>query len=113
METLDPIDALMLTGELLSSPMHVAVVMILSPPPGVDPRRYVEQLYADSLTAGDLIDPRLRRQPYRGIDTGGRVGRGATSTISTFATTCSAAHCPGMPAPRDCGTWSPTCTRCR
>ena len=35
METLDPIDALMLTAELLSSPMHVAVVMILSPPPGV------------------------------------------------------------------------------
>ena len=60
METLDPIDALMLTGELLSSPMHVAVVMILSPPPGVDSRRYLEQLYADSLTAGDLIDPRLR-----------------------------------------------------
>ena len=71
METLDPIDALMLTGELLSSPMHVAVVMILSPPPGVDSRRYLEQLYADSLTAGDLIDPRLRRRPYRGIDTAG------------------------------------------
>jgi diacylglycerol O-acyltransferase / wax synthase len=71
METLDPIDALMLTGELLSSPMHVAVVMILSPPPGVDSRRYVEQLYEDSLTAADLIDPRLRRKPYRGIDTAG------------------------------------------
>ncbi|WP_167098771.1 wax ester/triacylglycerol synthase family O-acyltransferase [Mycobacterium sp. DL592] len=71
METLDPIDALMLTGELLSSPMHVAVVMILSPPPGVDTRSYVETLYADSLSATAPIDPRLRRRPYRGIDTAG------------------------------------------
>ena len=71
METLDPIDALMLTGELLSSPMHVAVVMILSPPPDADPRRYVEQLYEDALTATDPIDPRLRRRPYRGVDTAG------------------------------------------
>jgi WS/DGAT/MGAT family acyltransferase len=71
MDTLDPIDALMLTGELLSSPMHVAVVMILSPPPGVEPRGYVEQLYSDSFTADVPIDPRLRRRPYRGIDTAG------------------------------------------
>ncbi len=71
METLDPIDALMLTGELLSSPMHVAAVLIMSPPKGVKSQAFVDDLYEQSLTAGDEIDPRLRRRPHRGVDTGG------------------------------------------
>ena len=70
MEMLDPIDALMLTAELLSSPMHVAALMILTPPPDQDARGYIAQLYEDSLTSADQIDRRLRRRPHRGIETG-------------------------------------------
>lgn len=71
METLDPIDALMLTGELLSSPMHVAVVLIMSPPEGAKSAKFVGELYEQGLTAPEPVDPRLRRRPYRGVDTGG------------------------------------------
>jgi WS/DGAT/MGAT family acyltransferase len=71
METLDPIDALMLTAELISSPMHVAVVLIMSPPKGTKSAKFVDELYEQSLTAPDPIDPRLRRRPHRGVDTGG------------------------------------------
>ena len=39
MDTLDPIDALMLTGELVSSPMHVAALLIMTPPPVKTPAR--------------------------------------------------------------------------
>jgi len=70
MELLDPIDALMLTAELLSSPMHVAALMILSPPPGEDSRAYVAHLYEESLISVAQLDPRLRRRPHRGIETG-------------------------------------------
>ena len=70
MDLLDPIDALMLTAELLSSPMHVAALMILTPPPGENSRSYVAQLYEESLNAADQLDPRLRRRPHRGIETG-------------------------------------------
>lgn len=70
MELLAPIDALMLTAELVSSPMHVAALIILTPPAGEDPRDYVGRLFEESLSAGDRIDPRLRRRPYRGVDTG-------------------------------------------
>ncbi|MCX2930715.1 wax ester/triacylglycerol synthase family O-acyltransferase [Mycobacterium sp. CVI_P3] len=71
METLDPIDALMLTGELLSSPMHVAVMLIMSPPKGAKRAKFVDELYEQSLTSSDPVDPRLRRRPHRGVDTGG------------------------------------------
>ncbi len=34
MQTLDPpLDAMLLTAELISSPMHVAVALIMTPPP--------------------------------------------------------------------------------
>ncbi|MGY4711157.1 wax ester/triacylglycerol synthase family O-acyltransferase [Mycolicibacterium sp. CBM1] len=71
METLDPIDALMLTGELLSSPMHVAVVLTMTPPEGMTSRQYIEEFYEHRLSATESIDPRLRRRPYRGVDTAG------------------------------------------
>ncbi|GAY19353.1 wax ester/triacylglycerol synthase family O-acyltransferase [Mycobacterium sp. shizuoka-1] len=71
METLDPIDAMMLTGELISSPMHVAVVLIMSPPKGAKSAKFVDELYEQSLTAPGPVDPRLRRRPHRGVDTGG------------------------------------------
>ncbi|EUA88325.1 wax ester synthase-like Acyl-CoA acyltransferase domain protein [Mycobacterium ulcerans str. Harvey] len=37
MHPLDPLDALMLTAELVSNPMHVGALLILSPPPGSGP----------------------------------------------------------------------------
>lgn len=71
MDTLDPIDALMLTGELVSSPMHVAALLIMTPPPGEDARAFVDRMHQESLTATEEIDPRLRRRPHRGVETGG------------------------------------------
>lgn len=73
MDMLDPIDSLMLTAELLSSPMHVAALMILEPPPDEDPedaKDYVSRIYEETLTAAVDIDPRLRRVPHSGVDTG-------------------------------------------
>ena len=70
MDLLDPLDSLMLTAELISSPMHVAVLMILSPPPGEDAETYPRRLYEESVEADVEIDPRLRRMPHSGVDTG-------------------------------------------
>jgi diacylglycerol O-acyltransferase len=69
-DLLDPLESLMLTAELVSSPMHVAVLMILSPPPGEDPEAYPRRLFEESLEADVEIDPRLRRVPRSGVDTG-------------------------------------------
>lgn len=70
MDMLDPLESLMLTAELVSSPMHVAVLLILRPPPGGEPRAYVKQIFEDTLTAAVDIDRRLRRVPHSGVDTG-------------------------------------------
>jgi len=70
MHPLDPLDAAMMTAELVSSPMHAGVVLILSPPAGTGPD-YVEKIYRDTLAGNESIDPRLRRYPHRGISTGG------------------------------------------
>ncbi len=75
MGMLDPLDSLMITGELISSPMHVAALMILTPPPGQDPESagdYLETIHEDALTTAVDIDRRLRRVPHSGIDTGFR-----------------------------------------
>ncbi|BBY62644.1 wax ester/triacylglycerol synthase family O-acyltransferase [Mycolicibacterium helvum] len=71
METLDPIDAMMLTAELISSPMHVAIALIMSPPEGMTGTTFIDDMYEQALTAPDPVDPRLRRCPHRGVDTGG------------------------------------------
>ena len=74
MESLETLDSLMLAGEKLGSAMHVGVVLILSPPPeaaDADPKAYVDKLYEDSLIVDQKVDPRLRRHPHRGADTGG------------------------------------------
>lgn len=70
MNPLDPLDAAMMTAELVSSPMHVGAVLILSPPAdaGSD---YVDKLHREALAGNDSIDPRLRRYPHRGVDAGG------------------------------------------
>ncbi|MEZ5132633.1 MAG: wax ester/triacylglycerol synthase family O-acyltransferase [Mycobacterium sp.] len=84
MDSLDPLESLMLTAELVSSPMHVAVLMILSPPAGEDPETYPRRLYEESLEASVEIDPRLRRMPHSGVDTGfGWVWRDVTDRGGT------------------------------
>jgi len=70
MNPLDPLDAAMMTAELLSNPLHVGAALILSPPRDAGPD-YVDQLHREALTSDDPVDPRLRRYPHRGIDTGG------------------------------------------
>jgi diacylglycerol O-acyltransferase len=70
MNPLDPLDAALMTAELLSSPVHVGAVLILSPPADAGPD-YVGKLYREALAGKDSIHPRLRRYPHRGVDTGG------------------------------------------
>ncbi|RUP05600.1 MAG: wax ester/triacylglycerol synthase family O-acyltransferase [Mycobacterium sp.] len=70
MNLLGPLDTAMMTAELLSSPMHVGVVLILSPPADAGPD-YVDGVYAAALAGAQPIDRRLRRYPHRGVDTAG------------------------------------------
>ena len=70
MNPLDPLDAAMMTAELLSSPMHVGAVLVLSPPADAEPD-YVDEVYREALAGNESIDPRLGRYPHRGVDTGG------------------------------------------
>lgn len=67
---LDPLDAAMMTAESLSNPLHVAAVLIMSPPADAD-AGYIDQLYRVMLVASDSLDPRLRRYPHRDLGTGG------------------------------------------
>lgn len=70
MDALEPLDALMLAGEMFGSAMHVGIVLIFSEPDdAVD--GFVDALYTDSLIGSHRLDPRLRRHPHRGIETGG------------------------------------------
>jgi diacylglycerol O-acyltransferase / wax synthase len=69
-DPLDPFDVALMTAELLSNPLHVAAVLILSPPAEAGPG-YVDGLYRAELDANVELDPRLRRYPHRGFDTGG------------------------------------------
>ena len=68
---LETMDSLMLAGEKFGSAMHFGIVMILTPPPDIDPGGYIDQLYHDGLLTDRDVDPRLRRRPHRGADTGG------------------------------------------
>jgi diacylglycerol O-acyltransferase / wax synthase len=70
MKPFDPLDAAMMTAELVSNPMHVGAVLILSPPADAGPD-YVDDLYREALAGKDPIDARLRRYPHNGVDTGG------------------------------------------
>ncbi|WP_322857803.1 wax ester/triacylglycerol synthase family O-acyltransferase [Mycobacterium shigaense] len=70
MKPMDPLDAAMMAAEMVSSPMHAGAVLILSPPAHSGPR-YVDELYRETLAGNQSIDPRLRRYPHRGLDTGG------------------------------------------
>ena len=107
MDPLDPLDAAMMTAELLSHPLHVAAVLILSPPDDAGPG-YVDELHRQALAATDPVDPRLRRYPHRGLDTGGIwVWRDAdTLDISHHA---GASHCRLVLVEMSCGGWSVSC----
>lgn len=70
MEPLAAMDSLMLAGETLGSAMHVGVLLVLSPPADGGPD-FLDDLYRDSLVGPHELDPRLRRHPHRGLDTGG------------------------------------------
>lgn len=70
MDWLDPLDAAMMTAEVLSRPLNIAAVLILSPPEDAGPG-YVDDLHREAVSGRDPVDPRLRRYPHRGMDTGG------------------------------------------
>lgn len=70
MEPLAAMDSLMITGEIFGSPMHVGIVLMLTPPTDAGPG-YVDDLYTDSMVGSEELDPRLRRYPHHGLDTGG------------------------------------------
>jgi diacylglycerol O-acyltransferase len=70
MEPLDPLDAAMITADVISNPLHVAAVLILSPPDDAG-SGYVDGLHQQVLAAADPVDPRLCRYPHFGLDTGG------------------------------------------
>ncbi len=70
MNVLDPLDAAMMTAELVSNPMHVGAVLILAPPADAGPG-YVDELHSAALAGSESIDRRLRRYPHCGADTGG------------------------------------------
>ena len=70
MDPLEPLDAAMITAELLSDPLHVAALLILSPPADAGPG-YVEELYQEALPDTAELDPRFRRHPHVGVDTAG------------------------------------------
>lgn len=77
MRWLDPLDAAMITADVVSNPLNIGVVLMLSPPPGAK-TRYVDDLHRDSLAGTHPIDPRLRRYPSRAIGAvGGWVWRDA------------------------------------
>jgi diacylglycerol O-acyltransferase / wax synthase len=67
---LDPLDAAMITADVLSNPLNIGAVLLLSPPPDAGPG-YVDDIYQDSLAGGDPVDPRLRRYPHHGMETAG------------------------------------------
>ncbi|OBI63015.1 wax ester/triacylglycerol synthase family O-acyltransferase [Mycobacterium sp. E796] len=70
MAPMDPLDVAMMAAELVASPMHVGAVLILSPPEDAGPD-FVDKLYRETLAGDHPIDPRLRRYPHSGVDTGG------------------------------------------
>ena len=70
MDPMEPLDAAMITAELLSDPLHTAALLILSPPADAG-TGYVDELYQEALTDTAELDMRFRRHPHLGIDTAG------------------------------------------
>lgn len=70
MQWLDPLDAAMMTAEVLDRPLNIGAVLILSPPAEAG-SSYIDDLHRDALSGRQAPDPRLRRYPHRGVETGG------------------------------------------
>lgn len=70
MGAMSPLDAAMITGEVLLHPINIGAVLILAPPRSAG-EHFADRLFGEALTATAGVDDRLRRRPYRGLDTGG------------------------------------------
>lgn len=70
MGMLAALDAAMMTAEVLSSPLNIGVVLVMSDPPDAEPG-YLDHLHRSHVAGRVRVDPRLRRRPHRGIETGG------------------------------------------
>ncbi len=62
MGVMDGMDAAMMTGDALTSPMHVAVLMIFTPPDDAGPH-YLDDLYRAGLEGAADIDPPVAPAP--------------------------------------------------
>lgn len=70
MQLMDPLAAAMMTGEVLTNPLHVAALLMLSPPSGAGPH-FVDDLFREAMMRTEQIDPRMCRRPHIGLDTMG------------------------------------------
>lgn len=70
MDWMSPLDAAMITADVISNPLNIGAVLVLSPPPEAG-SGYVDEVYADSVIGRQVGDPRLRRYPHRGVETAG------------------------------------------
>lgn len=73
MRLMSPLDQAMMTGEVVASSLHVAALLVFTPPPDAGPD-FVDRLYEDGLVGGAEIDELFRQQPYTGADTMGLWG---------------------------------------
>ena len=104
MDVMDGPDAATITGEALSSPMHVGALLIFTPPLRRRPAPHRRPAPA-ALVGGGEIDPRLRRRPHIGVDTLGMWTRGRSRSICPEHMQARVPP-PGLMSTR-CGTWSP------
>lgn len=70
MDWLDPLDTAMMAAEVLSRPLNIGAVLVLAPPPDAGPD-YVDELHRTAISGLSPVEPRLRRYPHRGVETGG------------------------------------------
>ena len=70
MDWVDPLGAAMLLADVVSNPLNIGAVMIVSPPThaGAD---YIDRIHHETISGEEPTDPRLRRYPHRGVETGG------------------------------------------
>ena len=64
MQLMDPMEAALMSAETLVNPIHVAALMIFSPPDDAGPG-FVDDLYTQGLIATDAVDPRLAASSSR------------------------------------------------
>jgi len=70
MDWLDPLDTAMMAAEVLSGPLNIGAMLVLTPPPDAG-EDYVDDLHRDAVSGQTPVQPRLRRYPHRGVQTGG------------------------------------------